>query len=275
MNLQTLQRPEDLEDIEVVALDAWMTSVMSENREPVGFGQKIFVPDLPIDPDRHVPIPTDEFLRFSLTTRLTAPHCSPSQASRRFREQEARGFLQEACQQFGWELTDEKLGRFLDVLEREAMCVALFWDTIIALQAIRAKKGKKLKLILISNAWGFPAHQMVTESGFGAFFDEIVFSFEVGYQKPDPEIFLEACRRIGVRPEKVLMVGDSWENDLLGARRVGMPVVACDRLGRISEEQARAAGIPRIRNLIELLPLLGIPIPEEALRQQISPASVR
>ncbi|GAB3129248.1 HAD family hydrolase [Tsukamurella serpentis] len=43
--------------------------------------------------------------------------------------------------------------------------------------------------------------------------DAFVLSFEVGYAKPDPEVFRAACAELGLPPEQVLMVGDSAEAD--------------------------------------------------------------
>jgi len=49
----------------------------------------------------------------------------------------------------------------------------------------------------------------------------IVTSCEVGSAKPDPEIFFEASRRLGVPPAEILHVGDRWELDVDGALRSG------------------------------------------------------
>jgi HAD superfamily hydrolase (TIGR01509 family) len=54
-----------------------------------------------------------------------------------------------------------------------------------------------------------------------ALFNDMVFSFEVGTVKPDPEMFLIACNRLGVTPAEALMVDDR-EHNILAARTVGM-----------------------------------------------------
>jgi putative hydrolase of the HAD superfamily len=55
--------------------------------------------------------------------------------------------------------------------------------------------------------------------------DATVFSVEVGERKPHPELYLSACRRLGVAPADVLYVGDGGSNELTGARAVGMTAV--------------------------------------------------
>ncbi len=61
--------------------------------------------------------------------------------------------------------------------------------------------------------------------------DALVVSEAVGRSKPDPEIFAEALRRLGVAAEETVMVGDSWANDVLGARGAGIRPVWFNRFG--------------------------------------------
>jgi putative hydrolase of the HAD superfamily len=55
--------------------------------------------------------------------------------------------------------------------------------------------------------------------------DVEVFSCEVGLRKPEPEIYLLACRRLGVDPAACLYVGDGSYGELTGASAVGMHAV--------------------------------------------------
>ena len=52
--------------------------------------------------------------------------------------------------------------------------------------------------------------------------DGLAISEDVGAAKPDPAIFRHALAGLGVAPKRVTMVGDSWENDVLGALGSGM-----------------------------------------------------
>jgi putative hydrolase of the HAD superfamily len=53
-------------------------------------------------------------------------------------------------------------------------------------------------------------------------FDVQIYSCEVGRVKPEPEIYLECCRRLGCQPEETLFLDDKKVNTE-GAKRVGMP----------------------------------------------------
>ena len=52
--------------------------------------------------------------------------------------------------------------------------------------------------------------------------DDAVFSCRVGAMKPEPEIYLLACERLGVVADEVVFVGDGGFNELPGAAAVGM-----------------------------------------------------
>ncbi len=47
-------------------------------------------------------------------------------------------------------------------------------------------------------------------------------SESTGYLKPHPEPFLELAKRLKLKPEEILYVGNSYEKDVLGAAAVGM-----------------------------------------------------
>jgi putative hydrolase of the HAD superfamily len=52
-------------------------------------------------------------------------------------------------------------------------------------------------------------------------FDVQMYSCEVGTVKPEPEIYLECCRRLGCRPEEALFLDDKKVNTE-AAKKVGM-----------------------------------------------------
>jgi putative hydrolase of the HAD superfamily len=56
-------------------------------------------------------------------------------------------------------------------------------------------------------------------------FDVCVFSTDVGFAKPAPEIFMRALDEIGVDPLAAMHVGDSLAGDVQGAAKLGMTTV--------------------------------------------------
>lgn len=67
--------------------------------------------------------------------------------------------------------------------------------------------------------------QLLERSGLRRFFSAVVVSAEAGWRKPRAEIFQQALAATGVSAGHALFVGDSWEEDVLGATGAGMDAV--------------------------------------------------
>ena len=62
-------------------------------------------------------------------------------------------------------------------------------------------RGRGIKTGLVANSWPDPARLLradVEAFGLTEQFDVIVFSEEIGFRKPQPEIFLHALKQLGV-----------------------------------------------------------------------------
>jgi putative hydrolase of the HAD superfamily len=88
-----------------------------------------------------------------------------------------------------------------------------------------------IPLAVVSNGQGSQQRRKLERLGFTGRFAHIVVSSEVGYRKPDAEIFLGACAALGADPEATVHVGDSYASDALGARGAGLTGVWLDRQG--------------------------------------------
>ncbi|MEU8237072.1 HAD family hydrolase [Actinoplanes missouriensis] len=94
-------------------------------------------------------------------------------------------------------------------------------DAVSALTAIR---GRGVRTAVISDCThelpaflpGLPVAPLL---------DAQIYSVELGVCKPDPEIYLAACDRLGVAPSDCLYVGDGGSHELTGAAAVGMTPV--------------------------------------------------
>jgi len=57
------------------------------------------------------------------------------------------------------------------------------------------------------------------------YFDAILTSVDVGHEKPDERIFMTALRKLRVKPEEAVMVGNRISADILGGNRIGMKTI--------------------------------------------------
>jgi HAD superfamily hydrolase (TIGR01549 family) len=91
-------------------------------------------------------------------------------------------------------------------------------------EILAAFKHRGLYLALVSNMMlpGKLLRAKLEKAGLLASFDDLVISSEVGYIKPHPEIFRLALTHSRLKAEEVLFVGDSYAQDILGAKRVGL-----------------------------------------------------
>ena len=85
-------------------------------------------------------------------------------------------------------------------------------------------KNYGLKTAIVSNCSSEEV-KVLKQSVLFQYFDEAVLSYEVHMQKPYPEIYEEAAKRLGVGLEECIFVGDGGSSELDGARNVGMKAV--------------------------------------------------
>ena len=75
----------------------------------------------------------------------------------------------------------------------------------------------------------------------------------LGVGKPDPRVFVEACRRLGTAPGRTVYVGDELDIDAQAASAAGLLGVWLDRPGprriEVSAEEIAAAGVATISSL--------------------------
>lgn len=113
-------------------------------------------------------------------------------------------------------------------------------------------KEEGYRLALISN-WDSRLAKLCFDMGLDRYLDSVVSSATIGLIKPDPHIFDLALRRMRVKPESAIHVGDHYYADILGARSAGISPVMIDRFG-----SGHTADVPVIEDLYGLLSLLGM-----------------
>ena len=93
---------------------------------------------------------------------------------------------------------------------------------------LEALRARGIKTGLVANSWPDPGRVLRRDAevfGLAELLDVLVYSEEVGRRKPDPEIFLHACRQLEVEAPATMYVGDNLVTDVQGAGDVGMTTV--------------------------------------------------
>jgi HAD superfamily hydrolase (TIGR01549 family) len=123
---------------------------------------------------------------------------------------------------------------------------SLYEDALPVLEMLRRRN---IKVGLISNGQRdldeFAAHHQLDV-------DAVVGSKAHGRVKPHASIFVAALRALDVSPDEAAMVGDSYEDDIEGARALGIRAILLDRDG------LRPDAPDRIDTLLALPAALGL-----------------
>jgi putative hydrolase of the HAD superfamily len=119
-------------------------------------------------------------------------------------------------------LTVEKLGASQEQVKeiKEIMRLnALSKKVNVGLVEIIKRLKINYKIALISN---YPPHlrEKLNAQNLTELFDEIIISSEVGYQKPDPKIFMTLCEKLSIQPSELIFIDDS-KKSLEGAEGIG------------------------------------------------------
>ena len=77
----------------------------------------------------------------------------------------------------------------------------------------------------VCSNWGWELNAFLEQVGLFPLVDAGVTSARAGARKPHPDIYGAALGALGVDPSEVVFVGDSWEPDVRGPRRLGMTAV--------------------------------------------------
>lgn len=126
---------------------------------------------------------------------------------------------------------------------------------------LQTLRSAGIRLALASNCLsGDAARVQLSEDGLLDLFDAVMFSDEVGYRKPGPELLERALAAVQVPASEACFVGDRIDRDILAGRRAGFALCVLRKAPGGSGRQIRGITADHsINDLRELVPLLGLP----------------
>jgi HAD superfamily hydrolase (TIGR01549 family) len=142
------------------------------------------------------------------------------------------------------QIDDASLPEAFFTYVNKAIKFHLYPESVSVLQELR-RRGYSIGAV--SN-WSAGLLDILENLGVTDCLDLIVVSDIVGYHKPQPEIFRYALNSLGVLPDATVHIGDDFEADVEGARRVGIRPIWLDLGASGNSDQAY-----RIQSLDELL----------------------
>lgn len=104
-------------------------------------------------------------------------------------------------------------------LENMALQTQLFPGTMETLTTL---KIKGYQMHIITNGFREVQYSKLTNCGLARFFTKIFISEEIQTTKPHRQIFEHALKSTNAPKKRSIMIGDSWEIDIVGALEFGM-----------------------------------------------------
>lgn len=117
-----------------------------------------------------------------------------------------------------------------------------------------ARLKENYKMAIISDAqWVFAEPEMEM-LGLDRFFKLKIFSSRLGFKKPDVRLFNLALKKLRVRPEDSVYIGDNPNKDLVGSKKAGMKFILfkseCVEYGGLRPDGC-FFDYPELENIIE------------------------
>jgi HAD superfamily hydrolase (TIGR01549 family) len=103
-------------------------------------------------------------------------------------------------------------------------------------------------IVVVSNHLQRDQEAKLTELRLSASVDGLITSEAAGAAKPDPRPFVRALELARVSADRAVVLGDSWESDVIGAKAAGIRPVWLNRYARSSPD-------PRVTELSALVPI--------------------
>lgn len=97
--------------------------------------------------------------------------------------------------------------------------------------------AKDYPMVLVSNFYG-NVSAVLEDFDLRKYFKDIIESAVVGVRKPDPAIFSLGVEALGLKPEEVMVVGDSYKKDIVPAESIGCKVAWLKGKGWTAEEDS-------------------------------------
>ncbi|QBD79024.1 HAD family hydrolase [Ktedonosporobacter rubrisoli] len=126
----------------------------------------------------------------------------------------------------------------------------LYPDVIPTLEALRAHGGYTMGII---SDWGIALNSILHRLKLTKYFDCLLVSASIRHAKPSPMLYELALQRANAIADYTLHIGDSYIQDVLGARAVGITPVLLDRTEKLAAHNLDCALVHSLYELLDLL----------------------
>lgn len=116
--------------------------------------------------------------------------------------------------------------------------------------------SERYELCILSNGFGEVQYVKLERSGMSPYIKKVFLSDEIGYNKPNPKIFEYALQEMGASGDEVVMIGDSWASDVVGASSAGLDVIWFNPYKLRRESENLSVSLEEVHTLADIKQLL-------------------
>ena len=104
--------------------------------------------------------------------------------------------------------------------ELSEYCYRYVIKTVLKSKELLENLNSQYSLGIISNYYG-NLETVLQELSLKKYFSSVIDSTKLKIRKPDKQIFRAALNDLAMLPQEVIMIGDSYENDIIPAKSIG------------------------------------------------------
>lgn len=134
-------------------------------------------------------------------------------------------------------------------------CYRLAYENTSKASFVLRELKEKYQLVVVSNFYG-NLNCVLKEYELDGYFDNVIESSVVGIRKPDPDIFRKGLEALQLKANEVVVVGDSYKNDIEPARLLGCVTVWLKDVGWDLDKDHDKNADYIIKNLPEVLAII-------------------
>lgn len=97
-----------------------------------------------------------------------------------------------------------------------------------ALELMQRAHASGLQMAIVTDLTAHIQLRKFDKLGLDRYVKYLISSEEAGVEKPEPYIFLLALEKLNLKPEQVIMIGDSFEKDIQGAQNLNISAYLID-----------------------------------------------
>jgi FMN phosphatase YigB (HAD superfamily)/uncharacterized membrane protein YbhN (UPF0104 family) len=131
-------------------------------------------------------------------------------------------------------------------------CYSLANENLSKASLVLKELKTKYPLVLVSNFYG-NLNSVLKDYNIDSYFDNVIESSVVGIRKPDPNIFLKGLEALHLKASEVVVIGDSYKNDIEPAQSLGCLTIWLKGIGWEPDKDNEKKADFVIENLTEVL----------------------